>query len=73
MKISELERREFLANPELRLVDIPEEAVVLARRAGHDGQKVSHTEMAQAIKAAQKEYRAQRPRRRRTPRVPVEA
>jgi hypothetical protein len=58
MKISEIERRAFIANPELRLIDIPEQAASTA------GEKVSHAELAQAIKLAQQEYRALRAARR---------
>ncbi len=57
MKISDIERREFLANPELRLVDIPEQAALLA-----GGITLSHDELVAAVKDAQKEYRAKNPR-----------
>ena len=60
MKISDIERREFLANPELRLIDIPEQAALLA-----GGITVSHEELTAAVKSAQQEYRAQRPSRQR--------
>jgi hypothetical protein len=59
MKITDIERREFLADPELRLVDIPEQAALLA-----GGITLSHDELAAAVKDAQKEYRAKNPRRR---------
>jgi len=62
MKISDIERREFLADPELRLVDIPEQAALLA-----GGITLSHDELAAAVKGAQQEYRAKNPRRRRSP------
>jgi hypothetical protein len=58
MRVSEIERRAFIANPELRLIDIPEQA------ASNVGGKVSHAELAQAIKLAQQEYRASRNARR---------
>lgn len=62
MKITDIERREFLADPELRLVDIPEQAVLLA-----GGSTLSHDELAAAVKGAQEEYRAKNPRRRKLP------
>jgi len=58
MRISDTERRAFVANPELRLIDIPEQAALTA------GEKVSHAELAEAVKQAQQEYRAQRAARR---------
>ncbi len=58
MNDSNLARRAFLANPELRLIDIPDQAAL------GTGERVSHAEMAEAIKDAQREYRAQRVRRR---------
>ncbi len=62
MKITDIERREFLADPELRLVDIPEQAALLSGVI-----TVSHDELATAVKGAQKEYRAKNPRRRGLP------
>jgi hypothetical protein len=59
MKISEIERRAFVANPELRLIDIPKQAAFTA------GEEVSHADLTKAIKQAQKEYRAMRATRRR--------
>lgn len=62
MKITDIERRDFLADPELRLVDIPEQAVLLS-----GGSTVSHDELTAAGKGAQEEYRAKNPRRRKLP------
>lgn len=54
MKTSDIARRSFLANPELRLIDIPKLA------AQRSGVTVTHGELAEAVKAGRAEYRAQR-------------
>lgn len=58
MNSSNIARRAFLANPELRLIDIPDQAAL------GTGERVSHAELAQAINDARREYRAQRERHR---------
>lgn len=52
MNNRDLAGRVFLANPDLRLIDIPDRAALGA------GERVRHAEMAQAIKDARREYRA---------------
>lgn len=47
MKISDIKRREFLADSELRLADVPEQAALLA-----GGITLSHSELAAAVKDA---------------------
>jgi len=58
MNSNSIARRAFLVNPDLRLIDIPDQAAL------GTGERVSHAEMARAIKDAQRECRAQRVRRR---------
>lgn len=58
MNSNSIARRAILVNPELRLIDIPDQAALGTVAC------VSHAEMARAIKDSQREYRAQRVRRR---------
>ena len=59
MKITEIERRAFLADPELQLIDIPDQAVLTSGSITY-----THDEIAEAVAEARREYRAQKPRRR---------
>lgn len=58
MKITEIERRAFLADPELRLIDIPDQAALTSKGATY-----SHDEIADAVAESRREYRSQKPRR----------
>ena len=58
MNNRDLAGRVFPANPDLRLIDIPDRAAL------GTGERASHAELAQAINDARREYRAQRGRHR---------